>query len=256
VWRDGRVLGVVAVGLLASIAISLGVALVVVGLHPSVAELRFPRVLLIYAIFAAGGLPMTYANAVVIVAADARMRGETVGLGQLLARVNRRLPALLGWFALSAVVGFLLALLERSLRIVGPLLRFIGGLSWAVATVFVVPCIVFEDLGPVAAIRRSAAMFAAQWGLNVRAQVRLAASLTIALVVLLLGCMLLVVVVPVAGVVAFIAVVATFAAYGTALNGYLITALYRYSTDGSIVGPFTRRHLGAAFGRKAILMEE
>ena len=186
---------------------------------------------------------------IVLVAADQRMKGDLDGsFSHAVNRVNRRVPALIAWSLLTGVVGALLQILEERLKIGGRIVAWLIGLSWAVATLFVVPCIVFEDVGVVNAIPRSARIFKERWGLNVRARV-LTSGLAIG-VSFAIGI--------VAAIVGAISVPAGVALGVTLLLGFLIfrrhapvplltAALYRYTVDGSLVGGYTEAHFAAAF---------
>jgi hypothetical protein len=66
------------------------------------------------------------------------------------------------WSLLAATVGLLLAMLERfALRLGGigkivvNLIRSVLGLAWSVLTLFVVPVLVYENVSPLEAVRRS-----------------------------------------------------------------------------------------------------
>ncbi len=75
----------------------------------------------------------------------------------------KRLPQIIGWALLSAVVGLLLKMLERQEKIAAIVAAIIGT-AWSVITFFVVPVIVVEGFGPITAIKRSLFVLKSTWG--------------------------------------------------------------------------------------------
>jgi hypothetical protein len=108
-------------------------------------------------------------NAALISAALERLNGGDPTVRSGLDAAIRNLPAILGWAAISATVGLLLQLArsqarEGALAIVTRIAIAIVGGIWAYMTFFVVPIMVAERLGTIAAIKRSKALFRQTWG--------------------------------------------------------------------------------------------
>lgn len=76
----------------------------------------------------------------------------------------QRLPQILGWALVSAVVGVVLKAVETSHRRAGEFISAILGSAWTALTYFVVPVIVLEGLGPVGAFKRSVRVLKQTWG--------------------------------------------------------------------------------------------
>jgi hypothetical protein len=76
----------------------------------------------------------------------------------------RRLPQIIAWSLISAVVGLLLQIVENINEKVGAIIAAILGTAWSVITFFVVPVIVVEGFGPVTAIKRSTFVLKSTWG--------------------------------------------------------------------------------------------
>ena len=84
-------------------------------------------------------------------------------LGFGLKFAMKRIHAIFGWALVSACVGMILNALERNEKIG----RFVAGLlgsAWTALTYFVIPVIVAEGLGPVAAIKSSMNTLKKEWG--------------------------------------------------------------------------------------------
>jgi hypothetical protein len=248
--RQPAVIAWVLAGVALSSVLVLGLLALILGRLPNANDLQFPKYLSLYPAFVIGGLPMTYANAVVLVAADGQMRGAPASLSDCIRTVNRRLPALLAWSLLAGTVGLLFQILESRLKIGGRLLTWLVGLSWGVATSLVVPCLVFEDVNPVQAVRRSAHLFKERWGINVRARVATGAwSFLIVLgFAVIMG--IAFAVSPVVGVVTVVCGAILMGATFGALQTVLTAALYRYSADGALVDGLTAADLDSAFRKR------
>ena len=160
------------------------------------------------------------------------------GLGAAWAHVG----TLLAWAAVSATVGLVVRLLESRGRdnVVAGLVAGLFSVAWSILTYFVVPVIVFEDVGITDALSRSGATFTETWGETV------GAGFGVGLVTLLFlvgGAALAVLLVvlgaasgSVLGLLGALAVgaVALLAAYlvGVTLSAVARTALYVYATEG------------------------
>lgn len=109
---------------------------------------------------------MTYFNSCLVGAAFIRVRGGDPTLADGLRAANRRLPAIFGYSLIAASVGLILnALQERSRKnVLGRIAAGMIGMAWTLITFLVVPVLVFEGIGPVAAIKRSTQLLRQTWG--------------------------------------------------------------------------------------------
>lgn len=92
------------------------------------------------------------------------VNGEAPTVGYGLSVAGQRLPQILGWSLISAVVGVLLKAIENAHERLGEFVAAILGCAWTALTFFVVPVIVLEGLGPIAAFRKSTATLTKSWG--------------------------------------------------------------------------------------------
>src|SRR5262249_45910041 len=119
---------------------------------------------------AVGYLAVTYVviffNAALVFAADCRMRGERVSIGEAIRAASERAHVLLPWAVLSATVSIILRAVEERAGIVGRIVGSLVGLAWSLVTFLVLPVLVIEQIGPIDAVKRSAALFKRTWGEN------------------------------------------------------------------------------------------
>jgi hypothetical protein len=183
-----------------------------------------------------------YATGALIGAATLKLDGHqpTAADGWRIARAHLRRLAL--WAVLTATVGLAIQAISRRVGGVGGLLISVaGGASWAVATYFMVPVILYENEGAWRGLRRSGHLFVANFGRS------LVSNLAVGLIVgagivgaVVLGVVGLVEVARGAGLLGFvllglgIALGVVVALLGAAAEGVLRAALYRYATTGKI----------------------
>ncbi|MBW2457373.1 MAG: hypothetical protein JRI68_22890 [Deltaproteobacteria bacterium] len=139
-------------------------------------------------------------------------------------------------------------------RILIGILVAILGATWSIVTIFVVPAMVYEGLGPIDAIKKSVSTLRQTWGESLIRHFGLG---LIQLVFMILGVAIAVLLFGVLGplggtgiaialtitVVYFLAVILTFTVANTVFN----TALYVYA-NGSTPNAFDRSTLEGAFG--------
>jgi hypothetical protein len=91
-------------------------------------------------------------------------QGEKPTIGQGLRFSLQRIGAILSWAVFAATIGMILRLLQERLGSIGKIITGLIGIVWSIATFFVVPIIAYENLGPLSALKRSAAMMKDKWG--------------------------------------------------------------------------------------------
>lgn len=106
----------------------------------------------------------TYFNVALVSIASNRLAGGHATLNDGLQTAWKRKWSILQWALLAATVGMVLATLERRLGFVGRIVIRITGFVWTLASFFVVPLLVVEDMGPVEALHRSAQIVRKRWG--------------------------------------------------------------------------------------------
>lgn len=105
----------------------------------------------------------TFFNTALVSCAVRRLRGEPSGASVGLRDAAARLPAIAGWAIVSATIGLVLRMIEDKSKLLGRIVAGLLGIAFSVASFLVVPLLVAENLGPLAALRRSAELLRRSW---------------------------------------------------------------------------------------------
>jgi hypothetical protein len=179
-----------------------------------------------------------YFNAAVMGAAMIRLNGgdPTITDGLRVARENWKRIA--GWALVTATVGLVLRALAERFGFIGRIVAGFAGAAWGIVTYLVVPVLIFEKIGPWAAVKRSGSLLRKTWGEAAGGYITLGA---IFVLLALPGIAFFVVGVLLGGIVGLIVGVVIAAIYwlilgllGAAAQSILVTALYRYATTGKL----------------------
>src|SRR2546422_10298327 len=105
-----------------------------------------------------------YFNAAVMAAAMIRLTGgdPTISDGLKVARQNIRRIA--GWALVTATVGLILRAIAERFGFIGRIIAGAFGAAWGIITYLVVPVLIFEKIGPWAAVKRSGSLLRQTWG--------------------------------------------------------------------------------------------
>jgi len=120
-----------------------------------------------------------------------RLDGHETTTAEGFSAANKRIALIAAWSLLACTVGLALRALEQRLPLAGRIAAWLFGLAWSLATIFAVPILAYEGLGPLQTVGRSAEIFRRRWGAQVGGSIGIgAASAVIAiplLVVLVAG---------------------------------------------------------------------
>ncbi|MEQ1701929.1 MAG: DUF6159 family protein, partial [Ilumatobacteraceae bacterium] len=191
-----------------------------------------PRYLLVVPFF---WLAAFFSNCVacyVAILIDAQLREAPIAKRAALHRVVEKLPRILGWTLLSGVIGLVLYAIAERFRLAGSIARWLVGLAWGLASTFIVPILVLEDLPVWTSLRRSSSLFKKTWAEKVTADVTTGIVTMLALIPATLGVGALALVSIPAAVVLGIAMIAVFISVSAALDSVIVVATYHYATDG------------------------
>jgi Family of unknown function (DUF6159) len=197
-------------------------------------------------------------NSALVGAAMIRLDGGDPTVRDGLRVASSRVVQILGYAALAATVGLVLRIIEERAGFIGRWIAGLVGLAFTVATFLTVPILVTRDVGPIEAVKESAALLKKTWGENIIGN----AGMGFVFFLFYLGAIViggaLIVGVAQAGNLALIVLavaivvltVVGLALVQSALQGVYSAALYRYATEGSAGGSFSDTLLGEAFRPK------
>jgi len=117
--------------------------------------------------------------------------GEEVSVNAGLRFSLSRIGAIFSWSVFAAIVGTILRIIQEESGIIGKIITGLIGIVWSVATFFVVPIIAYENLGPIAAFKRSAQMMKQKWGESLGANFSFGLIQFLAMIVLIIPCFII-----------------------------------------------------------------
>ncbi len=235
-----------------------GVLVALVGLQDSGKSESISPLGIVFVILAyiAVAFVATYFQAALVLGANDVLEGRNATIKTSLHAANSNLSRLLPWAIVQGTVSIIISSIEERAGFVGQIVAGLVGAAWRVATFLTIPIIVFEDLSPWPALKRSGSLLKSTWGENIIAQgglglIGLLAALPgIALIVIGVATGSAVVAVTLSAIGILILVVAMVVV--SAMSGIYRTALYRYAIDGRTPTAFATINMAAAFGpRKA-----
>ncbi len=103
-------------------------------------------------------------NSALVGAALIRLDGGDPTVSDGLAIASKRMGAILGYAVMSATVGMILRMISERGGIFAKIAAGIAGMAWTLATYLAVPVLVTKDVGPIDAVKESAAIFKRTWG--------------------------------------------------------------------------------------------
>jgi hypothetical protein len=190
--------------------------------------------------------------------ADAIFHGREATIADGFAVARERIGAIAGWAALAALVGVIIALLQRGGSIGEVIAGALIGAAWSLITFMAVPVITFEDTGPWTTLKRSATLFKERWAGQVTGNVAIGG------IVFLVGVLPAILLIAI-GVYAWtsddggsslaagavivgigVALLAVSMLVVQALRGVFGVALYRFATGGEVAPGYSQAELESA----------
>jgi Family of unknown function (DUF6159) len=214
-------------------------------------------IVLFLAAYIATSFLSVYCTAALIGAATLKLNGQQPIAADGWKVARARLGRLTIWALITATVGLVIqAIQQRIGGIAGAVIGAAGGFSWGILTYFMIPILLFEDQRPWPALKRSGHLFVSTFGktlvTNLVLGLLIGLGIVGAVIVGVIGLFLLfggsvalgLVLIGVA-----IAIVVIVALIGSAAEGILRAALYRYATTGKIDPDLMPQGYAAATGR-------
>lgn len=198
-----------------------------------------------------------FCNTALVGAALIRLRGGDPTVGDGFRIAFQRLGVILGYAVVSATVGMVLRAIAQRGGVLGRIVSSFFGLAWGLATFLVVPVLVVEDVGPIDAVKRSAAYLKKTWGEQLAGNLGMGAVfglLTFGVALAGLAGMIAAAALE-SGLLLGLAVLAMVLAFvvlglvSSALAGIYAAAVYRYAADGQAGAFFPERLVKDAFVR-------
>lgn len=113
----------------------------------------------------------TFFNVCVVYTTKTRFEGGDATFGDSFKFAISRIPQIFVWALVAATVGVLLRALDNAAERAGGIGRIILGivvsllgLMWSIVTLFVVPAMVYENVGPIDALKSSVETIKRTWG--------------------------------------------------------------------------------------------
>ena len=199
-----------------------------------------------------------FANSALIGAALIRLRGGDPTLGDGFRIAFGHFGKILGYALIAATVGLILRWIADRSRTLGRLVISLIGLAWNLATYLVVPVLVTEDVGPLDAVKRSAAYLKKTWGEQIVGNFSIGLVFgLLSILVLLAGVPLFILAVSSGSVAAMVAIgvvviliLTLLSLISNTLEGIYIAAVYHYIAQGQTGGFFSKELIEGAFRAK------
>jgi hypothetical protein len=194
-----------------------------------------------------------YFNAAIIGAARIRLQGGDPTLRDGFRAANSNLSGIIGWAAISAVVSLVFYAIDKFGRrqsgasgIIFMLLSTLLRVAWSVITYLVIPVLVAEKVGPIEAIKRSAALLKKTWGEQLVSNFGFDLMVIILAIPIVLVALAIAFIIPApAGIIIAVAIAVVglglLMLVTAALRAIYIAALYEYATTGDLPQIFPRQ---------------
>ncbi len=229
---------------------------------PQAAQSQANNILLyviLFAFYFCNYFVIVFFNSALTACAMRVINGEDASIGDGLAMAFKRLPQIIAWAFVSAIVGVILQIIENAHEKAGQIISAILGSAWTALTYFVVPVIVVDGAGPVEAFKQSVGTLKKQWGTALVGGFSLGflGMLVILPIVLIGGGLIWLATKSMGpgGLIAAIAVAVVLFAIGTAVNsaaGVVFKALlFNFATNRSLPPNIDASTFGDAFVSKS-----
>jgi len=177
-------------------------------------------------------------------------KGEEVSIRKGLQFSLSRIGVIFSWAVFAATVGILLRLVQDNLGWLGKIITGLIGIVWSITTFFVVPVIAYENLGPLAAFKRSASLMRQKWGESLGASFSFGLVQLVLILVLAVPCAALAALVhPLVGIILFVLGVFTVLVVMSAAKTIFISAVY-HNINGDPVKHFNQQLADHLFEQK------
>jgi hypothetical protein len=119
---------------------------------------------LLFAFYFCNYLVTIYFNVAIVACASLRMKGGDPTVLYGLSFAAGRFSSIFGWAFLSATIGVILKAIQDRSKLLGRITAGILGVTWSLASFLVIPILVNEEIGAMAALHESSALIRKTWG--------------------------------------------------------------------------------------------
>ena len=209
----------------------------------------------------ANQIVISVASGGLVASADVELAGGDSSVGHGIGKALARLFPLIGWALIATVVNVIVGLVRGQSNGAAGAVRNLAAAGilamWQIITFFVLPFIMLEGRGPIAATKESFALFRQKWGVQIFGGVRIGGLIGFATI--LPGILLVVLgfVAAFTGSTGLIALGVALIVIGillfmvgalliSTMKGIFSVVLFRYAKDGALEGGFTEEELAGA----------
>jgi hypothetical protein len=199
-----------------------------------------------------------FCNSALVGAALIRLRGGDPTVSDGFRIAFGKVGLIFGYSVIAATVGLILRAIQERAGFIGKIVTGIVGVVWSLATFLVVPVLVSENVGPVDAVKRSAALLKQTWGEQVTGNFAVSSIIGLAgvvmtfifipLFVLAMGAQSGAMIGLTIG--SFIFCMLVLALINATLSGIYTAAVYRYAAEGVVGQGFDPAMVQQAFRAK------
>jgi len=102
-------------------------------------------------------------NACLLACATLRLQGQQASKWDGVKLAAQHKGQIFNWSLISTTVGYIIHSLENSHGFIREIIGYILGFTWAIGSYFVIPVLIFENIGPFQALKRSYQIFGRGW---------------------------------------------------------------------------------------------
>lgn len=199
-----------------------------------------------------------YFNSVLTNIVISRVNGKNISKSESFSQINAKLGSVIGFAVISATVGVILNIIKDRGGKAGELVSAIGGTAWNIATYLAIPVLVVEGVGPMEAVKKSAALLKKTWGQQLAGGFSMGIVMfLISIPLIFLGLLVIFIgagqdstptILFGVGLTVFIVII--LITISSALNAIFRAVLYKYAADGQVVPGFDPSLVQNAFKQK------
>jgi hypothetical protein len=182
---------------------------------------------------------IVFFNSALVYSASICLSGGHATVRDGLSGAWGRIGQIFAWAVVAATVGMILRIMEDRLGKFARIITWLLGTAWTLMTYFIVPVLVFEDMGIVDSIKRSASVLKQTWGEEIVGGFSFGLIWLAAIVPGLLVSIAVLLVNPLLGIALGVLYFLLLSVIAAAVKTIFTVALYRYASQGTVPAGFT-----------------